>query len=66
MARCICRSIQSKGVVEDLQDIHFSNVVVKGRVVNPYVNGFSSFSGSLFAILAYFLKVGDVGSGMVI
>ena len=30
------------------------------------MNGFSSFSGNLFAVLVYYLEVGDVGSVVVI
>ena len=30
------------------------------------MNGFSSFSGNLFATLVYYLEVEDVDSGMVI
>ena len=30
------------------------------------MNGFSSFPGNLFAVLVFYLEVGDVGSGMVV
>ena len=30
------------------------------------MNGFSSFSGNLFAVFVYYLEVGDVGSGVVV
>ena len=40
--------------------------MVEGRVVDFNMNGFSRFSANLFAILAYYLEVGDVGLGAVI
>ena len=33
-------------------------------VVDFTMNGFSSFSGNLFAILVFYLKLGDVGLGV--
>ena len=42
-----------------------SNVMVEGMVVKSNVNGLSSFSGNWFAILVYYLEVGDVGLGVV-
>ena len=36
------------------------------RVVDSRMNGFSSFSGNLFAVLVYCLEVGEVGSEMVV
>ena len=38
----------------------------QGRCVDSNMNGFSSFSDNLFAILVYYLEVGDVGSGLVV
>ena len=39
----IGRSICSKKVVEDFQDVHFSCVAVEGRVVGSNMNDFFSF-----------------------
>ena len=36
------------------------------RAVESNMNNFSSFYGNLFAILVYYLKVGDVGSGVAV
>ena len=47
-------------VVEDFWDVHFSCVTVEGRVVDSNMNGFSCFTGSVFAALIYYLEVGDV------
>ena len=33
---------------------------------DSYMDGFSSFSGNLFAVLVYSLEVGDIGSGIVV
>ena len=63
MFRLTGRSICSKKVAEDSWDLHFAHVVVDGRIINSYRNG---FSGKLFTILAYYLEVGDVGSGMAL
>ena len=41
----------------------FSCVVIEGRVVDYNMN---SFSGTLFAILVYYLAVGDIDSGVVV
>ena len=37
--------------------------MVQCSAVDSNVNGFSSFSGTLFAVLVYYLEVEDVGSG---
>ena len=50
-------------MVEDFLDVHFFCVTVEGRVVDSNMNGFSNFSGNLFAVLVYYLEVGDVVSG---
>ena len=46
--------------------VPFSSVTAEGRVSDSKMNGFSSFSGNSFAVLTYYIKVGDVGSGLVI
>ena len=66
MVRLIGRIICSKKVVEDFWDIHFSCAVVKGRIVDSDMNGFSTFSGNFCTILGCYLEVGDVCSGMVV
>ena len=38
----------------------FSCVMFEGRVVDSNMDGFSSFSGNLFAVLIYYLQMGDV------
>ena len=53
-------------VVEDFWDVNFSCVMVEGGVVDSNMNGFSSFSGNLFAILVYYLEVADVGLGWLL
>ena len=50
-------------MVEDFWNVHFSCVTVEGSVVESDMNGFPSFSGDLFAILVYYVEVGDVSSG---
>ena len=35
-------------------------------VVDSDMDGFCTFSGNLFAVLTYYLKVGDVCLGMVV
>ena len=50
-------------VVEDFSDVHFSCVMVEGRVADSSMDGFSS---NFFAILIYYLEVEDVGSGVVV
>ena len=60
------RSLCSKKVVKDFQDVHFSCVDVEGRIANSNINGFSSFPGNLFTILVYYFEVGDVGIGMIV
>ena len=40
--------------------------MVGGIVVESYMDGFSSFSDDLFAVLVYYLKVGDVGQGWLL
>ena len=42
-----------KKVVKDFWDVHCSCVSVESRVVDSVMNGFSCFSGDLFAILVY-------------
>ena len=66
IVRLTSRFICSKKVVEDFQDVHFSKVTVEGRFVDSNMNGLSSFSSTLFAILVCYLKVGDVGSGVIV
>ena len=56
MVRLIGTSVCSKQVVEDFWDIYFTCVTVEGRVVDSNMNGFSSFSGNLFAIFIYYLE----------
>ena len=63
LVRFIGRSVCSKKLDEDLWDVHFSCVMVEGRVVDSNMNGFSS---NLFAILVYYLEVGDVGWVVVV
>ena len=53
-------------VVEYFWDVHFSHVVVEGRIVNSNMDGFSSFYGNLFAVLFYYFEMGDVGFGMIV
>ena len=52
-----------RDVVEDFRDVHFSCVTVDSRVADSDTNGFSN---NLFAILVYYLLVGDVGLEMVV
>ena len=66
MVRLNERSVCSKKVIKDFLDVSFSCVIVDGRVVYSNMNGSSSFYGNLFAILVYYLEVGDVGSGVVV
>ena len=66
MVRFIGRSVHSLKVVEDFLDVHFSCVMVGGRVVDSNMNGFTIFSGNLFAVLVYYLEMGDVGSRVVV
>ena len=49
----------------DFWDVHVGCVTVEGRVVDSNMIGFCSFSGNLFAVLVYYLEVGDFGSGVV-
>ena len=53
----------SKKVIKDFWDVHFSCVMVEGRIVDSNMNG---FSGSSFPLLIYYLEVGDVSSGVVV
>ena len=55
-----------KKAVEDFLAVHFSCVTVVGRVVDSNMNGFCRCSGNLFAILIYYVEVGDVGLGVVV
>ena len=50
-------------MVEDIWYIHLSCATVEGRVINSNMDGFSC---TLFAILVYYLEVGDIGSGVVV
>ena len=36
--------------------------MVEGKVVDSNMDGFSSISGNMFAVLVYYLAVGDVDS----
>ena len=63
LVRLIGRSVCSKKVVEDFWNVHFSCTTVEGKDVDSNLDGFSSFSGNLFAVLVYYLEVGDVGFG---
>ena len=67
LARLTGRFVCSKKVVEDFLDVHFSCVMVEGRVrvVDSNMNGFSSFSANLFAVVVYYLELGYVGSEVV-
>ena len=53
----------SKKVIKDFWDEHFSCVTAGGRAVDSHMNG---FSGNLFAVLVCYLKVGVVGSGVIV
>ena len=66
MVRLTGRSVCSKKLLEDFWDVHFSCVMVQGRVADSNMNGFSSFFGNLFSVLVYYLEVRDVGSGLVV
>ena len=66
MVRLIERSVCSINEVEDYWDVHFSCVTVEGRVVDFNMDGFSSFSSNLFAVLVYYHEVGDIGSWGVV
>ena len=66
MVRLIGKSICSKKVVEDFQDVHFSCVAAEGRIVDSNMNGFSSFPGNMFGIMIFYFDMGDVGSGMIV
>ena len=46
--------------------MHFSLVVVEGRIVNSDMDSFSSFPGNLFDVLIYYFEMGDVGFGMIV
>ena len=39
--------------------------MVEGRVVDSNMDGLSSFSGNLFAVLDYYLELGHAGLGVV-
>ena len=60
------RSVCSKKVVEDFWNVHCSCGMVEGIVVDSNMNGFSTFFGSLFPVLVYYLEVGDVSSGVIV
>ena len=66
MVRLTERSVCSKKVVEYFWDVHFSRVTVEITVVDSSMDGSSSFSGTLPTVVVYCLKVGDVGSGVVV
>ena len=51
--------------MKDFWDVHFSHVVVEGRIVKSDMDGFSSFPGNLFAVLIYYFEMEDVGFGMI-
>ena len=57
MVRLTGRSVCSKKAVEDFWDVHFS------VFVDSNMDG---SSGNLFAVLVYYLKVGDVGLGVIV
>ena len=40
--------------------------MIEGRGVDSNIDGFLIFSVNLFVVLVYYIKVGDVGSGMVV
>ena len=46
--------------------VHFSCVIVEVMALDTKMDGFSSFSGNMFAVLVYYLEVGDVGAGVVV
>ena len=62
LVRLIGRSVCSKKLVEDFWDVHFACVTVENRVADSNMNGFSSFSGTLFAVFVYYVEVGGVCS----
>ena len=66
LVKLIGRSVSSKKVAEDFWDVHFSCVMVVNRVVDSYMDGFPSFFDNLFAVLVYYLEVGDVCSRVVV
>ena len=66
MIRLTGRSVCSKKVVEDFWDVHFPSIMVEGSFADSDMDGFFSFSGNLFAVLVYYLEVGNVGSGVVL
>ena len=51
------RLVCSKKVTEDFRGVHFSFVTVKGKVVDSNMDGSSTFSSNLFAVLVYYLEV---------
>ena len=66
MVRLVGRSICPRKVVKDFWGVHFSCIAMEDRFADSNMNGFSSFSGSLFAALVYYFEVGDVGFGMIV
>ena len=40
--------------------------MIEGKVVDSNLDGFCIFSGTLFAVLVYYLEVEDTGSGVVV
>ena len=61
MVRFIAKSVCSKNVVEDFWYVDFFCAMVEGMVLDSNMNDFSSSSGKLFAILIFYLEVGNVG-----
>ena len=65
LLRIFGRSVCSSKVVEDFWGVHSSCVMAEGRIVDSNMNGFSSLSANSFAVLVYYLELGDVGLDMV-
>ena len=63
MVRLIRRSVCPKKMVKNFWDVHFSFVMVKSRVFDSKMNGFSA---NLFAVLVYYLEVEDVDIWVVV
>ena len=57
----IGRYVFSKKVLEDFLDVHFSCVIIEGRIVDSNMDGFFCSQHSLF-----YLEVGDVGFGLLL
>ena len=63
LVRLTGRSVCSKKADEESSDVHFSHFTVEDRVFDSNMDGFSSLSGKLFAVLVYYHEVENVWNG---